>query len=89
LEFIFFGACNTDVDVGQGSVLSSIISVLYIASLICVFEHRAQALHLNTSILSFVDNGLLISQRKTYNKTLPEFLSASEISLLFGYLLYT
>ena len=37
----FFGACDTDVDVGQGSVLSSIISVLYIASLICVFEHRA------------------------------------------------
>ena len=60
-----FGAHDTDVDVGQDSALFSILSVLYIAPLICIFEHRAQAFHLNTSIFSFVDNGLLISQRKT------------------------
>ena len=53
--------CNTDVGIGQGSVLSPIFSVLYIAPLICIFEYRAQALNLSTCILLFVDNSLLIS----------------------------
>ena len=55
------GACDTDVGMGQGSALSPILSALYIAPLICIFEHRAQALNLSTCILSFVDDGLLIS----------------------------
>jgi len=55
------GVCDVDVGIEQGSALSSILSALYITSLICIFEYRAQALHLNTSILSFVDDGLLIS----------------------------
>jgi len=38
------GACDADVGMGQGSALSPILSALYIASLICIFEHRAQAL---------------------------------------------
>ena len=62
------GACDADVGVGQGSALSPILSALYIAPLIRIFELRAQSLNLSTSILSFVDDGLLISQRKTYNK---------------------
>ena len=66
------GACDTDIDIGQGFALSPILSALYIASLIRIFEHRAQALNLDTCILSFVDNGLLISQGKMYNKILPE-----------------
>jgi len=56
-----FGACNTDVGMGQGSALSPILSALYITSLIHIFEHRAQALNLNTCILSLIDNSLLIS----------------------------
>jgi len=40
----------------QGSALFPILSVLYIISLIYVFEIRAQALNLGTSILSFVDD---------------------------------
>ena len=63
----------------QGSTLSPILSALYIAPLICIFEHRAQALNLDTCILSFVDDGLLISQRKTYNTTLPELYSSYRI----------
>ena len=55
------GACDVDVGMGQGSALSPILSALYIALLICIFEHRAQALNLSTCILSFVDDGLLIS----------------------------
>ena len=55
------GACDTDVGMGQDSALSPILSALYIAPLICIFEHRAQALSLSTSILSFVNDSLLIS----------------------------
>jgi len=58
------GACDADVGMGQGSVLFPIFSALYIASLIRIFEHRAQALYLNTCILLFVNDGLLISQGK-------------------------
>jgi len=54
-------ACDTDVGVGQGSALSPILSVLYIALLLHLFEHRAQALNLDTSTLSYVDDGLLVS----------------------------
>jgi len=61
------GVCDTDVGIKQDSMLSPILFALYIALLICIFEHRAQALYLNTSILSVVDNSLLISQGKTYN----------------------
>ena len=43
------GVCDADVGVGQGSALSPILSVLYIASLICIFELRAQSLNLSTS----------------------------------------
>ena len=59
---------------GQGSALSPILSALYIAPLICIFEHRAQALHLNTSILLFVDNGFLTSALElVLEKRLREF----------------
>jgi len=75
----FSGACDADVGVEQGSALSPIPSILYITSLICIFEYKAQALSLDTSILSFVDDGLLISQGKTYNKTLPELYSSYRV----------
>ena len=54
-------ACDADVGVEQGFALSPIFLVLYIAPLICIFEFRAQSLNLNSSILSFVDDSLLIS----------------------------
>ena len=82
------GACDADVGMRQSSALSPILSALYIAPLICIFEHRAQALNLDTCILSFVDDGLLISQGKTYNKTLPELYSSyrvvTDLMVTFG-----
>ena len=54
-------ACDADVGMGQGSALSPILSALYIAPLLHLFEHRAQALNLDTSTLSYVDDGLLVS----------------------------
>jgi len=64
---------------GQGSALSPILSALYIASLLHLFPHRAQALNLDTSTLFYVDDGLLVSQGRTYNKTLPELTSSYSI----------
>ena len=55
------GACDADVGVRQCSALYTILSVLYIAPLICIFEHKAQSLNLSTSIFSFVNDSLLIS----------------------------
>jgi len=57
---------------GQGSALSPSLSVLYIVPLLHLSEQWAQALNLDTSILSYVDDGLLASQGKTYDKTLLE-----------------
>ena len=53
-----------------------------------IFELRAQSFNLSTSILSFVDDGLLISQGKTYNTTLPELYSSyrvvTDLMVCFG-----
>jgi len=67
-------ACDANV-----GVHSLILSVLYITPLIHIFELGAQALNLNTSILPFVDDGLLISQGKTYHTTLPELYSSYRV----------
>jgi len=81
-------ACDADVGVGQGSALSPILSALYIVPLLHLFEHRAQALNLDTSTLSYVDDGLLVSQGRTYNKTLLELTSSysivSDLMVSFG-----
>jgi len=73
---------------GQDSILSPILSVLYIVPFICIFEIRAQALNLSTSILSFLNNSLLIYQRDIYDTTLPELYSSyrvvTDLIVLFG-----
>ena len=66
--FPFFRA---DVGVEQGFALSPILSALYISLIFHIFEKRAKNLILNIHIsyLSFVDDGLFISQEKTYEKS--------------------
>jgi len=61
-------AFNTNVSVGQGSALSPILSAIYLAPVIKIFKKRLKNLKENilTDILSFVDDGLLISQEKSY-----------------------
>jgi len=82
------GIYDADVGMGQGSALSPILSALYIMPYIHIFEHRAQALHLSTCILLFVDDSLLISQGKTYNTILPELYSSyrvvTDLMVCFG-----
>jgi len=73
---------------GQDSMLSSILSTLYIVPIIHIFELRAQVFNLNIYILSFSDDSLLISQEKTYNTILPDLHSSYrvviELIVLFG-----
>jgi len=53
--------------------------LLFFHSLICIFELRAQALSFNTLILLLVDDGLLISQGKTYNTIMPGLYSGYKV----------
>jgi len=60
---------NVNVGVGQGSALSPILSALYLAPIIKMFKKRIKNLNkeIPTDILSFVNDGLLISQEKSYS----------------------
>jgi len=62
-------AFNTNVGIGQGSALSPILFAIYLAPVIKIFKKRLKTLKENipTDILSFVDDGLLISQEKSYS----------------------
>lgn len=53
---------NVDIGVGQGSALSPILSALYLSP---IFEKQVKSLKIPISILSFVDNGLLIAQDRS------------------------
>ena len=54
---------------GQDSALSPILSAIYLAPVIKIFKKRLKTLKENipTDILSFMDDGLLISQEKSYS----------------------
>ena len=58
---------DINVGVGQGSALSPILSVLYLSPLIYILENRLKNLKIPISIISFVDDGLFISQSKSYD----------------------
>jgi len=57
-----FSTFNTNVGVGQNSALSPILSALYLSLFIYILENRLKNLKIPTSFISFVDNGLFISQ---------------------------
>ena len=56
---------EVDVGVGQGSTLSPILSTLYLSLFLYILENRLKNLQIPVSILSFVDNGLIIAQNKS------------------------
>jgi len=64
-----FPPFNTNVGVDQGSALSPILFAIYLAPIIKIFKKRIKNLKENipTDIFSFVDDGLLISQEKSYS----------------------
>ena len=56
---------NVEIGVGQGSALSSILSALYLASVLHNLEKCLKILKIPVSILFFVNDGLLIAQSKS------------------------
>ena len=58
---------NVNVGVGQGSALSPILSALYLLSFIYILENCLKNLKIPISIISFVDDGLFISQSNSFD----------------------
>jgi len=58
---------DVNIGVGQGSALSPILSTLYLSLFFYIFEKHIKNLDLKISTLSFVDNGLLITQSKSFH----------------------
>jgi len=58
---------DVNVGVGQGSVLSPILSILYLSPLLYILENWLKNLKIPISILSFVDDGLFIAQNKSFD----------------------
>ena len=56
---------NVNIGVGQGSALSPILSALYLLPFLYIIENHLKNLKILISIISFVDNGLFISQSKS------------------------
>jgi hypothetical protein len=59
---------NADVGMGQGSALSLVKSALYVAPVLAIFNQRAA--HLDITVLSYVDDGMLIVQSKSWDSNL-------------------
>ena len=58
---------DVNIRVGQGSALSPILSSLYLSPFLYILENRLKNLKIPISILSFVDNGLIIAQNKSFD----------------------
>ena len=56
---------NINIGIGQGSALSPILSALYLSPVFLSLENHLKILKIPISIISFVDDGLFISQNKS------------------------
>ena len=57
--------CNVDIGVGQGLALSPILSILYLSLIFYILEKCLKNLKISILFISFVDNGLFITQHKS------------------------
>jgi len=60
-----FPTYEVNVEVGQGSALSPILSAFYLSSLLYILEKCLKTLNIPVFLISFVDDGLFISQNKS------------------------
>ena len=58
---------NVNVGVGQSSALSPILSALYLSPFIYILENHLKNLKIPVSIISFISNGLFISQSNSFD----------------------
>ena len=58
---------DVNIGVGQGSALSPILLVLYLSPFLHILENCLKNLKIPISILSFVDDGILIAQSKSFH----------------------
>ena len=76
--------CNIDVSVGQGSAILPILSTLYLFPIFHILEKWLKILKISISIISFVYDGLFISQNKSISHLNANiFCSYNVISSLF------
>ena len=78
-----FSLCNIDVGVGQGSALSPILSILYLFPIFYILEKWLKILKIPIFILSFVDDGLFISQHKSISVLNAKFFCSYNIVSTF------
>ena len=71
---------NVNVGVGQGLALSPILSVLYLSPFLHILEKYLKNLDLKISILSFVDDGLLIMQSKLFQSSNTRLFSSYNVA---------
>jgi len=56
---------EVNVGVGQESAFSPILSALYLFPLLYILEKHLKNLNISVSLISFIDDGLIISQNKS------------------------
>ena len=62
-----FPMFDVNIGVGQGSALSPILSSLYLTPFLYILEKHLKNLKIPISILSFMDDGLIITQNKSFD----------------------
>ena len=72
---------DINVGVGQGLALSPILLPLYLAPFLYILEKCLKNLNLQVSLLSFVDNSLLITQSKSFETSNSCFYCSYNIVL--------
>jgi len=58
---------DINIGIGQRSALSLILSALYLSFFLYILENCLKNLNIPVSIISFIDNGLFISQNKLFD----------------------
>jgi len=71
---------DVNVGVGQDSTLSPILSTLYLSPFFHIFEKHIENLDLKISTLSFVDDGLLITQSKSFHLSNAHLFSSYNVA---------